>query len=108
MRSKRGEGRRQALAAAASQDPAEEVGSAMMPPAEISTIEGLDPDALPPEGLSFNYEAGVLSYNVNGEGALIRLTPDDALLLARWLLEYAQIYDRPPAEVINLAQWRGE
>jgi hypothetical protein len=57
-------------------------------------------------GLSFNWESGALSYNLDGEGALIRLTPDDALMLARWLLEYAKRFDGPAAQVIDLARWR--
>jgi len=45
----------------------------------VSTIAGLDAEALPPEGLSVNVDSGELSYCVDGQGATIRLTVDDAL-----------------------------
>jgi hypothetical protein len=56
--------------------------------------------------VSVNVDSGELSYCVDSQGATIRLTVDDALTVARALLEFARRIDGPVAEVIDLEAWR--
>ncbi len=56
-----------------------------------SSIAPLDPDRLPPEGISFNWDSGALAYNVDGRGAVLHLTPADAWTLAQGLLRYVAL-----------------
>ncbi len=56
--------------------------------ARSSTVAPLDPERLPPEGVSFNWDSGALAYNVGGTGAVLHLTPADAWTLAQGLLRY--------------------
>lgn len=53
-----------------------------------STVAPLDPERLPPEGVSFNHDTGALAYNVDGRGAVLHLTPADAWTLAQGLARY--------------------
>ena len=66
--------------------------------AVMSEIHPLDPARLPPRGLTVNQDTGTVSYNLDGEGAVIRLTPDDALVLAQALLRFVARY-RPLYEI---------